>query len=62
MKKGDLTVKAIGLAVAGVLAGSQLLSALPKNEAKSGGKSGSAGDEKAKDKATRPPTSTSARA
>ncbi len=52
MRKGDLKVKAIGLAVAGVLAGSQLLSALPKNASKSGDKNGNAGEEKgAKDKA-----------
>jgi len=50
MKKTDLGMKAIGLAVAGVLAGSRLMSALPKNEAKGEGKKGSAGDEK-KDKA-----------
>ena len=50
MKKGDLKVQAIGLAVAGVLAGSRLLSALPKDEAKGEGKKSSAGDEK-KDKA-----------
>jgi len=49
MKKGDLTVKAIGLAVAGVLAGSQLLSALPKNESKAGGKNSSTNQD-AKDK------------
>jgi hypothetical protein len=50
MKKGDLKMKAIGLAVAGVLAGSRLMTALPKDEAKGEGKKGSAGDEK-KDKA-----------
>jgi hypothetical protein len=50
MKKGDLKVQAIGLAVAGVLAGSRLLSALPKDAAKGEGKKSSAGDEK-KDKA-----------
>ena len=61
MKKGDLTMKAIGLAVAGVLAGSRLLSALPKNESKAGGKNGT----RARTPRTRrplPPTSTSARA
>ena len=50
MKKGDLKVQAIGLAVAGVLAGSRLLSALPKDASKGEGKKSSAGDEK-KDKA-----------
>ena len=50
MKKGDLKMKAIGLAVAGVLAGSRLMSALPKDDARSEGKKSSAGDEK-KDKA-----------
>ncbi len=47
MKKGDLTTKAIGLAIAGVLAGSGLAMALPSGEAK---EAKSAGDEKAKDK------------
>jgi hypothetical protein len=50
MKKGDLKVQAIGLAVAGVIAGSRLLAAVPKDEAKGEGKKASAGDEK-KDKA-----------
>lgn len=47
MKKGDLTTKAIGLAIAGVLAGSGLAMALPGT---STGEAKTAGDEKAKDK------------
>ncbi len=46
MKKGDLTTKAIGLAIAGVLAGSGLASAMVTAGA---GTSAKAGDEKAKD-------------
>ena len=48
MKKGDLTTKAIGLAIAGVLAGSGLAKAMP---AKSGSAKTTAGDEKADTKA-----------
>ena len=47
MKKGDLTTKAIGLAIAGVLAGSGLATAM--TPAKSGSAKTTAGDEKAKD-------------
>ena len=38
MKKGDLTMKAIGLAIAGVFAGSRLTLAAPKDDGKSGAK------------------------
>ena len=62
MKKGDLKMQAIGLAVAGVLAGSRLLSALPKDAAKGEGKKSSAGDEKPRTRRRPRPTSTSARA
>ena len=49
MKKGDLTTKAIGLAIAGVLAGSGLAMAAPQQ---SGGSNATAGDQKANDKHT----------
>src|SRR5262245_37513617 len=48
MKKGDLTTKAIGLAIAGVLAGSGLATAL--TPAKSGSAKTTAGDEKKDEK------------
>ena len=51
MKKGDLTTKAIGLAIAGVLAGSTLMTALP-TKGSGDEKKPATGDEKAKDKAT----------
>ena len=47
MKKGDLTTKAIGLAIAGVLAGSGLAMAAPKLQSNSAKPS----DQKASDKA-----------
>ena len=47
MKKGDLTTKAIGLAIAGVLAGSGLAMATPAGKSDSAKQT--AGDEKAKD-------------
>ena len=48
MKKGDLTTKAIGLAISGVLAGSGLALAAPQQ---STGSNATAGDQKANDKA-----------
>jgi hypothetical protein len=50
MKKGDLTVKALGLAVAGVLAGSRLMSALPAGEAKGDEKKPASTGDQSKDK------------
>ena len=40
MKKGDLTTKAIGLAIAGVLAGSGLAMALPQGNTTGDGEEG----------------------
>jgi hypothetical protein len=52
MKKGDLTTKAIGLAIAGILAGSRLATAVQDSAAKPADKKPvSTGEEKAKDKA-----------
>ena len=56
MKKGDLTTKAIGLAIAGVFAGSRLAHAIQDSTAKPADKNTPAAseDKSAKDKAQAP--------
>ena len=56
MKKGDLTTRAIGLAVAGVFAGSRLAHAIQDSTAKPADKAKPAAseDKSAKDKAAAP--------
>jgi hypothetical protein len=61
MKKGDLKVKALGLAVAGVIAGSGLMVAQQAGGTQSDEKKPASSDEKAKDMPARRRTSTSAR-
>ena len=51
MKKGDLKVKALGLAVAGVIAGSGLMVAQQAGGTQGDEKKPASSDEKAKDKA-----------